>query len=224
MEAGGRLLVQPAVHPETGERKRIFEDHEYAQAGAEPREDLSEARIIFGLKEVEISSLLPDRTYAFFSHTHKGQKKNRALLRAMTASGTTFIDYELIADSSGRRLLTAFGDFAGYAGIVDTLWTFGRRLAAEGIRNPFEDVPQAIRRPDLSSVREILRTVGRRIAREGERIHRVLARDVDRRPGLHVRSRDSKAPHGPGRKRPGGNGRNDFRSRSRSRSRSRDGC
>lgn len=167
MEAGGRLLVQPAVHPETGERKRIFEDLEYAQAGAEPREDLSEAQIILGLKEVEISSLVPDRTYAFFSHTHKGQKKNRDLLRAMMASGTTLIDYELIKDSSERRLLTAFGDFAGYAGLVDTLWTFGRRLAAEGLRNAFEDVSQAIQQSDLSGVRELLRTVARRITREG---------------------------------------------------------
>ena len=31
VKAGGCLLVQPAVHPGTGERKRIFEDREYAQ-------------------------------------------------------------------------------------------------------------------------------------------------------------------------------------------------
>jgi len=167
LNAGSRLLVQPALHPESGERKRVFDDEEFTRVGAEVCEDLSEAQIILGLKEVATSELLPDKTYVFFSHSHKGQKKNRPLLRAMMEADTTLIDYELIADSKGRRLLTAFGDFAGFAGIVDTLWTFGRRLAAEGAENPFEDLPQAIEVADLGKVREILAEVGDRIAREG---------------------------------------------------------
>lgn len=167
VESGARLLVEPAVHPVTGDRKRIFEDEEYTRIGAEVSEGLSEADIIVGLKEVNVSKILPEKTYAFFSHTHKGQVKNRPLLRALMDADATLIDFELVVDADGRRLLTAFGSFAGYAGMVDTLWTFGRRLRAEGIRSSFAKVPQSIEVADLDRVRQLLAEAGERIATEG---------------------------------------------------------
>lgn len=44
-------------------------------------EDISKANIILGIKEVPESALLNDKTYVFFSHTHKGNKKNMPMLQ-----------------------------------------------------------------------------------------------------------------------------------------------
>ena len=64
------LLIQPARHPETGEVKRAIPDEEYAAVGAEITEDISGARLILGLKEVDIDHILPEKAYLIFSHTH----------------------------------------------------------------------------------------------------------------------------------------------------------
>lgn len=57
--------------------------HEYENAGAIITEDLSPASLIVGVKQVPIDLLLPDKTYAFFSHTIKAQEANMPLLDAM---------------------------------------------------------------------------------------------------------------------------------------------
>ena len=43
----------------------------YANAGAFIQEDLSEASVIFGVKQVPVDSLQRDKTFCFFSHTIK---------------------------------------------------------------------------------------------------------------------------------------------------------
>lgn len=166
-QAGHRVLVQPAQHPEKGEVKRSFADTTYLGLGAEIREDLSDAEVIFGLKEVETSQLLPDKAYFFFSHTHKGQVKNRPLLQALVEKRATLIDYELITDAEKRRLITAFTFFAGYAGMTDSLWTYGQRLQGRAIAHPLAGIPQSIELEDLGKVKERVRAAGERIRREG---------------------------------------------------------
>ena len=51
----------------------------------------------------------------------------------------TLIDYEKITDEYGWRLIF-FGNYAGYAGMIDTLGALGRRWEWEGEANPFEAV------------------------------------------------------------------------------------
>ena len=46
-------------------------------------EDISPASLILGVKQVPIDSLIPEKTYAFFSHTIKAQEANMSLLDAM---------------------------------------------------------------------------------------------------------------------------------------------
>lgn len=46
------------------------------------------------------------------------------------------IDYECITDKDGKRLVR-FGQFAGYAGMADTLHALGDRLLALGHSTPF---------------------------------------------------------------------------------------
>jgi alpha-aminoadipic semialdehyde synthase len=166
-QAGHRLLVQPAIHPDTKENKRAFPDLRYEQAGAEISEDLTEAQVIFGLKEIDPKLLEEGKTYLFFSHTHKGQRKNRRMLRTLVKQKATAIDYELITDAQKRRVVTAFTYFAGYAGMIDSLWALGQRLSVEGIMNPFYRIPQAIEKEDLGMIKSIIRAVGGYIQEHG---------------------------------------------------------
>jgi alanine dehydrogenase len=164
---GHKLIVQSEKHPKTLEIKRAFKDRDYKLAGAEISEDLSKVKVIFGLKEIHVSRILPGKVYYFFSHTHKGQIKNRPMLKKLIDLESTLIDYELITDENNNRKITAFTYNAGYAGMVDTLWTLGRRLKLSGVENPFEQVPQAIEGEDLFSVKNILKKVAKKIEMEG---------------------------------------------------------
>ncbi len=78
--------------------------------------DLGPAQLILGVKEVPAAKLLPDRAYAFFSHTHKGQPYNMPLLRAMRERGITLLDYELLRRPGGGARYVLFSHFAGVAG------------------------------------------------------------------------------------------------------------
>jgi len=151
---GHNLIVQSAVHPETGKIKRAFSDELYKQAGAKISEDLAVADVIFGLKEIDIDRILKDKAYIFFSHTHKGQTKNQKMLGALVENKSTVIDYELISNEKNVRLLTAFTYNAGYAGMVDTLWTLGKRLALNKLKNPFENLNQAIEEEHLDKAKK----------------------------------------------------------------------
>ncbi len=167
VEWGHKLIVQPAAHPETGENKRAFNDEEYKNAGSEISEDLSPADVIFGLKEIDTDRILPNKTYLFFSHTHKGQQKNRTMLQSLVKNNSTVIDYELIRTNKNIRLVTAFTYNAGYAGIADSLWTLGKRLKLNGINNPFVLLNQAIEEEHLNKAKESFNLAGREIESNG---------------------------------------------------------
>ncbi|MEM9718590.1 MAG: hypothetical protein AAGA10_05060, partial [Bacteroidota bacterium] len=88
-ELGTRIQIQPGINPNTLEPKRAFLDAAYEAQGAIVSENLSNSDFIFGLKEVKTDFLLPNKAYAFFSHTHKGQEKNRGMLSRMVQQKNT---------------------------------------------------------------------------------------------------------------------------------------
>ena len=153
---GVELWVQPAA-------QRVFTEAEYAAAGAVVREDLSEAQVIVGLKEIDLPHLQPNATYAFFSHTIKGQAQNLPMLRRLLELGCTLVDYEKITDEHGRRTVF-FGRYAGLAGMIDTLWAFGQRLLAEGIPTPLAELRCAFDYAGLDEASAALRRVGAEMA------------------------------------------------------------
>lgn len=167
VQRGHRVLVQPARHPQTGELKRAFSDQAYAAAGAEISEALTAAQLILGLKEVEIPHIQARTPHFIFSHTHKGQVKNRDMLRTFLERQCTLVDYELMVNAQKQRVLTAFTYFAGYAGMVDSLWALGKKWKVQGISNPLERVPQSIEREDLGAIKALVREVGTEIAKTG---------------------------------------------------------
>lgn len=165
---GVSVMVQPALHPETQERKRAFKDSHYEAAGAIISEDISSADIVFGLKEIESKFLRPDKTYLYFSHTHKGQVKNRGMLQKLVDLKATLIDYELIVDEQKQRLVTAFTYFAGYAGMVDSLWTLGQRWKSKGFDTPLANIKQSVAyEGGMEEAKESLRQAGEAIKKDG---------------------------------------------------------
>ena len=70
------IIVQPSPI-------RAYKDEEYVAEGMKLNEDLSACDIIMGVKEVNISDLIPNKKFLFFSHTLKKQPYNRDLLRAI---------------------------------------------------------------------------------------------------------------------------------------------
>jgi alanine dehydrogenase len=145
---------------------RVITADEFRQAGVEVDEDLSACQVILGVKEIPKELLEPRKTYLFFSHTAKAQPYNMAMLGTLMDRGCTLIDYERVDDDAGRRLIF-FGRHAGLAGMVETLWALGRRLAWEGIATPFTDLLHTYEYPDLGAVKAAVGLVGERIRHEG---------------------------------------------------------
>lgn len=154
-----KLLVQPSPI-------RTFTDADYAAAGATVQEDLSPAEVVLAIKEIPVELLQPEKTYLFFSHTIKGQPHNMPLLRRLLELGGQLIDYERVVDAQNRRLIL-FGEHAGLAGMIDTLWVLGQRLAWEGIATPLADLRLTYEYGDLPTAQSAIRTVGQRIVEEG---------------------------------------------------------
>lgn len=105
---------------------RCFSDQEYRDAGVEVRDDVSDCDVLFGVKEVEIEALMPDKSYFFFSHTAKEQPYNRGLLKEIVARRITLVDYEYLTDPDGIRVV-AFGRWAGIVGAYNGLRAYGER-------------------------------------------------------------------------------------------------
>ena len=105
---------------------RCFEDKEYINSGFKPVDDISDAAILIGVKEVDIPSLIPGKTYMFFSHTAKKQPYNQKLLKAIVEKNITLIDYEYLTDINHVRLV-AFGRWAGIVGAYNGLRAWGER-------------------------------------------------------------------------------------------------
>nr|AIQ77660.1 putative lysine-ketoglutarate reductase/saccharopine dehydrogenase [Nilaparvata lugens] len=153
---GVKVIVQPS-------NRRAYPVQSYINAGAVIQEDISEASVIFGVKQVPVDLLLPDRTYCMFSHTIKAQESNMPLLDAVIEKNIRLIDYEKLIDEQGRRVV-AFGKYAGVAGMVNILHGIGLRLLALGHHTPFMHVGPAHNYRNSSMARQAIRDAGYEIA------------------------------------------------------------
>lgn len=105
---------------------RCFRDEEYIKEGIDVVDDISNCEVLLGVKEVPPESLIPGKTYLFFSHTTKEQEYNRDLLREVLKKKIKLIDYEMLKNEEGQRVI-AFGRYAGIVGAYNAIWTFGKR-------------------------------------------------------------------------------------------------
>ena len=114
---------------------RVFSDQQYKEAGFEVTKDMATCDVLFGVKEVPIAALIPNKKYFFFSHTVKKQPYNRALMRAILDKNIELYDHETITKENGNRLI----GFGRYAGIVGAYNGF----RAIGLKNTTFTLPKA---------------------------------------------------------------------------------
>ncbi len=156
---GIQVVVQPSP-------QRAFTAAEFEAVGAQVQEDLSGCPVVLGIKEIPKAAFLPGQAYVFFAHVIKGQPFNMPMLQRMLDLGCTLIDYEKVTDDTGRRLIF-FGWHAGVAGMLETLWALGQRLAWQGIANPFTALRRAYDYHDIAEAKAAVQQVGEAIQRNG---------------------------------------------------------
>ncbi|MEM1001650.1 MAG: NAD(P)-dependent oxidoreductase [Bacteroidota bacterium] len=127
---------------------RVFPDSVYEALGFVVKDDVSEADVMIGVKEVPLDNLIPGKKYFFFSHTIKKQPYNRKLLREILDRKIELFDHETIIKENGARLI----GFGRYAGLVGTYNGF----RALGMRDDLFDLPKVETLEDLNAVKKEL--------------------------------------------------------------------
>ncbi|MBL86090.1 MAG: alanine dehydrogenase [Winogradskyella sp.] len=124
---------------------RVFPDEAYAKLGFTVTDDVSDADVMIGVKEVPVENLIPNKKYFYFSHTIKKQPYNRKLLKAMLERNIEMYDHETIVKQSGARLI-GFGRYAGLVGAYNG-------FRALGLRDGLFNLPKVETLADLEEVK-----------------------------------------------------------------------
>src|SRR5690554_2855445 len=144
---------------------RTFTDDEYRSLGFEVSDNLDDCDVLFGVKEVPVDDLLPNKTYFFFSHTIKKQPYNKKLLQTCLERNIRLIDHETLVDANGSRLI-GFGKYAGIVGAYNTLRAFGIKYdlfqlkKAEELRTQ-KDLIERLQRPYIPHIKVVLTGTGK---------------------------------------------------------------
>ncbi len=139
---------------------RVFNDEAYKNLGMEVADDISDCDVFFGVKEIPIEYLIPNKKYFFFSHTIKKQVHNRKLLRAILDKKIELYDHETIVDANNRRLI-GFGRYAGIVGAYNGFRAFGIKYdlytipKAETLQSK-EDLINRLKRQTLPNIKIVL--------------------------------------------------------------------
>lgn len=144
---------------------RAYSDQEYADAGIELKEDLSECDLLFGIKEAIPSTLIPNKHYIFFGHIAKRQPYNIPLFKELLRKKITFSDYEYFVDENGIRLV-AFGWYAGVVGTYYTLTAWGKKTKKYELPKPtrhftIADIKKNILNAGIGGVKMVITGSGR---------------------------------------------------------------
>ncbi len=137
---------------------RAFKDETYEEAGAHLAPDCAEADVVLGIKEPAVDSIRPGQVHVAFSHTIKGQAYNMTLLRTFLERGATLIDYELMRNEQGERVI-AFGRYAGLAGAIDTFHFAGKKLAIKNRKSVLGRVKKTYRYGSLARIKKALKGI-----------------------------------------------------------------
>ncbi|QXP59934.1 NAD(P)-dependent oxidoreductase [Olleya sp. HaHaR_3_96] len=127
---------------------RVFNDTDYQELGFQVSDNVSDADVMFGVKEVPIDALIPNKKYFFFSHTIKKQPYNRTLLKVILDKNIEMYDHETIVKQSGARLI-GFGRYAGLVGAYNG-------FRALGLRDKLFVLPKVEQLKDLEAVKSEL--------------------------------------------------------------------
>ena len=144
---------------------RIFSDAEYQNLGIEVTDDLSDCEVLFGVKEVPVEALIPNKKYFFFSHTIKKQPYNQKLLQAVLEKNIELYDHETIVDAANKRLI-GFGRYAGIVGVYNAIRAFGIKFElfkmpkASGLKGR-DAVVQQVKRQIIPPIKIVVTGTGK---------------------------------------------------------------
>ena len=127
---------------------RIFPDQSYQSFGFQVCDDISDAAVLIGVKEVPIAQLIPGKSYFFFSHTIKKQPYNRDLLRAVLEKNIRLYDHETLVNTQGHRII-GFGYYAGVVGAYNGFRAFG-------LKQQLFSLPKAVSLPNREALNQQL--------------------------------------------------------------------
>ena len=130
---------------------RCFNDTEYESLGIQVKEDLSNCDVLLGVKEVKIEDFIEGKKYMSFSHVIKKQPYNRELLQTALNKNIQLIDYEVLTNSDGFRII-GFGRFAGLVGAYSG-------IRAHGLRNKLFELKPSHECEDLTEMFEQLGSI-----------------------------------------------------------------
>ena len=108
--------------------------------------------VLIGVKEVPINELIPNKKYIFFSHTFKEQPYNRDLLKAILAKKIQLIDWEVITNAKGQRLI-AFGRYAGIVGCYNGFLAYGLKHGLYSLKRANECEDRAEMEAQLENIK-----------------------------------------------------------------------
>ncbi len=153
-----QIVVQPSPN-------RCFKDEDYQKLGIPFQDDLTDCDVLMGVKEVPIDQLIPNKTYFFFSHTIKKQPYNRDLLLAILEKNIRLLDYEVLTNKKGQRLI-AFGKFAGMVGAHNGVMTYGNRTGEFDLKrmkdcHDYAEAKELYKKLDLPPMKIVLTGTGR---------------------------------------------------------------
>lgn len=165
---------------------RVYTDEQYQEHGIEVCEDITQCDVLFGVKEVPVEALIPNKKYFFFSHTIKKQPYNRKLLQAILENKIDLYDHETIADENNKRLI-GFGRYAGIVGAYNGIRAFGIKYdlftlaKAETLKNQ-EELIARLKRQILPNIKIVLTGhgkvgMGAKEMLDGMKIKQVAASD-----------------------------------------------
>src|SRR6056300_868470 len=100
-------------------KNRIFSDSLFYKSGCK-KYTSQNIDLFLSVKEVSTKIIKSNQNFMMFSHTVKGQPYNMPLLKKILKNNCSLIDYELLKDKKGTRLI-GFGYFAGIVGAFLTL-------------------------------------------------------------------------------------------------------
>ena len=150
---------------------RCFPDRQYQDMGIQVVDNLTsvDCDIIIGIKEQELTHIIPNRHYVFFGHFAKEQEYNRSLAKHLLSNKNTFTDHEYLVDNSNKRLC-AFGRYAGIVGAYNALWGYGLKEKRYALSSPnslgvVEKLLEAVKLINIEKLPNILFTGNGNVAK-----------------------------------------------------------
>ena len=139
-----QIVVQPSEW-------RCYTDDEYTGKGIKISEDLSDCELLFGIKEVPKTDLIPNKKYLFFSHTIKKQPHNKELLKTILKNNIQMVDYECLTDAKFNRII-GFGYYAGLVGAYNGILGYGKKYTLFDLKSAHLCHDKAELRQELKKV------------------------------------------------------------------------